>query len=92
MANVVVEAQYVADTTRYVRNLRQASEETARFAREIPEAVQATLDHDAVVDWRRRFPALADRRVAMLGDFPVLDPRSRTNETPRSDDSGPIHD
>lgn len=42
MANVVVEAQYVADTTRYVRSLRQASEETARFAREIPEAVQAT--------------------------------------------------
>lgn len=42
MANVVVEAQYVADTTRYVRNLRQASEETSRFAREIPEAVQAT--------------------------------------------------
>jgi hypothetical protein len=42
VANVVVEAQYVADTTRYVRSLRQASEETARFAREIPEAVQAT--------------------------------------------------
>ena len=42
MANVVVEAQYVADTARYVRSVRQAAEETSRFAREIPQAVQAT--------------------------------------------------
>lgn len=54
-----------------------------------PEAVRATLDHDALVDWRRRFPALADRRAALLGDFPVLHARSRTNATPTSDDSGP---
>lgn len=57
-----------------------------------PEAVQATIDHDSLLDWRRRFPALADRRASLLGDFPVLDARSRTGQegvdsrSPRLDD------
>ena len=41
-------------------------------------AVSALVDHESLVEWRRRFPALADRRADLGDDFPVLDGRSRT--------------
>jgi hypothetical protein len=41
MAQVTVTAQYVADTASYVRNLRQATDATNQFARELPQVEQA---------------------------------------------------
>ena len=46
-----------------------------------PEAVTAELDRESLLDWRRRFPALADRRPEIGADFPVLETRSRTSPT-----------
>lgn len=48
-------------------------------------AVSALVDHESLVEWRRRFPALADRRADLGDDFPVLDGRSRTMPGEASD-------
>ena len=38
------------------------------------EAVSAPLDLNLLLDWRAKFPALADRRDRLLGSFPVVRP------------------
>ena len=34
-------------------------------------AVSAFVDHESLVEWRRRFPALADRRADLGDDFAI---------------------
>jgi len=52
-----------------------------------PSAVRADLDPEELRDWRRRFPALDDRRAALRGDFPVVVAGSRTAEDRGDSDS-----
>ncbi len=52
-----------------------------------PGAVRAELDHAELLAWRRRFPALADRRVPLGRDFAVVIAGSRTSLDERDPDS-----
>ncbi len=55
-------------------------------------AVRADLDIEVLRDWRRRFPALADRRDALRCDFPVVIAGSRTSRDETVEDSSPSRD